>query len=113
MIPLPIAILLCLALVTAVAGWIRAERRLVKESQLHARTVAYLAANPPLPRVQKVELIDPHKFADPEKEMVRVLDFNDKPATLGFTDASYQQALLHGGRLEALLSHGQAKLLKK
>lgn len=92
-----------------VALWWRAEKR----AGQHARTVGFLKDHPPLPKVEQVQLLDPHRFADPEKEMVRVLGLSDKPTTLGFTDASYQQALMHGGRLEALLSHGQAEVLKK
>jgi len=125
------AALLCSLFSTAAAvvGWVR-ERRLrgyrdcqfesalallqrTHRREAEANTRANRAeARSETARLLRVEITDPHRFADPEKEMVRVLGFNGEPVTLAFTDASFQQALIHGGRLDTLLAHGQARIIK-
>lgn len=110
MTPVEIALLLntALGIIACALGW-RAERRADK----NARTAEFFKAHPPLPKIQRVELTDPHPRADAEKEFIRVADIDGKPRTYAFTDASRVQALLHGDRIEDALRHVRARVLKK
>jgi hypothetical protein len=90
-----------------VVAWCRASLRADKR----AAEIAYLRSIPPTSQLVRVEIINPHRFADPTKEMVRVTGIDGKPATLAFTDASFSQALIHGSRIDTLLQHGQARVL--
>ena len=63
-------------------------------------------------RVYHARLKNPHRFADPEKEFVRVLDRDGKPVTLAFTDAGFTQAKLRGLHIEGLIKSGEAEVIE-
>ncbi len=76
------------------------------------RMFDYVVKYPALPQVQTVSIAHPHRFADPEKELVRVIDRDGKPIALGFTDALFTACQIRGQHLDALLKSGEATIQK-
>ena len=88
----------CAAGATAAVLLLRAQRRIAK---LEADAQAYGVVLP-------VELLNPHRLADPEKELVRARFRNGNVVALGFTDATWLGARMHGERIEKAIKDGSA-----